>query len=87
VSGDVSHRISHVPRESTPSTIAIREDQWVVEVATNQTLLKLPSMVGFQCLATSGRSLAIGTDCGQVIILNFPVALFHGLGSRLVEHT
>jgi WD40 repeat protein len=78
VESEVHHRKSHVPCDSIPSVIAIREDGWLVDISANRTISKLPDMIVPQCSATFGKSLAIGTEDGQVLVLHFPVALYDG---------
>jgi hypothetical protein len=50
-------------------------DGWVVDVATGATLCKLPDYLSNACYASHKRSLAIGTDGGQVLLIHFPPAL------------
>jgi WD40 repeat protein len=76
VSDVAHHKICHVPHEPTPLTMKICGDQWLVDASTNQIFSKLPNIIIPRCSATFGRSLAIGTESGQVFILNFPAAFF-----------
>jgi hypothetical protein len=42
-------------------------------------------MIVQQCSAASGKSLAIGTEGGKVLILNFPAAVFSSAETRPAE--
>jgi WD40 repeat protein len=65
-----------------PPALAIDQYGWIVDCLANRTISKLPAMIVLSCLATFGRLLAIGTVRGQVLILNFPPAVFSSSESQ-----
>jgi WD40 repeat protein len=59
-----------------PAMISINKEGWLVEFPTSRFLCKLPPMIVPRCSTTRGKSLVIGTQGGQVLILNFPLEMF-----------
>jgi len=51
-------------------------DGWIVDSATDRTLCKLPTILSGTCFAAWGRSLAVGTSDGQLLVVHFPPFLF-----------
>jgi len=68
-----------------PSMITIKRDGWIVDLSDNRTISKLPEAIPHRCSATSGKSLAIGTALGQILVLDFPPAAFSSPETRPAE--
>lgn len=73
----LSHNIAVPP-------IVILKDGWLVDLSGKNVIMKLPAMLSCSCSATFEKALAIGTLGGQVIILQFPEALFNSPETQLV---
>lgn len=72
-SGDVllGHRFRS-DSESLSGPIVLNEAGWIVDRRTDRLISKLPSAIDVLSSASTGRSLAIGTQCGLVVIVHFP---------------
>jgi WD40 repeat protein len=58
---------------------------WIVDSATDTSLGKLPDMVADPIYMSHGKSLAVGTHSGRVLVLHFPLALFTGPDNSTVD--
>ena len=56
-------------------SIYITYNGWIVDVVTNRTLCKIPSILAVTCEATHKRSLVVGTKAGRLCVMHFPSAL------------
>ena len=61
---------------SSVSIFPSTADGWLEDSSTRRSIFQLPAIVEFGCLSQHERSLAIGCDNGQVIIMHLPEALF-----------
>lgn len=66
-------------------TIRLGPGGWLTHMLTNRTLSKLPAMITSLCSASNETSIIIGTQDGQVIIINFPPVVFMSPDTRSVE--
>jgi len=65
--------------------IEVSHDGWLVHMQTNQAISKLPTMITPLCSASNETSVIIGTQDGQVIIINFPLLIFTSSYTQPVE--
>lgn len=75
---DTSHHVS-------PCTIEIGRTGWVIHVPTNRFISKLPAMVTSLCSASNEKSIAVGTQDGRVIIMNFPQDVLTSSMTRIIN--
>jgi len=66
-------------------SICITDNGWVVDVVTNQTLCKLPTMFSITCQATNKQSLVVGTEAGRLFMMHFPSTLLTSPGTSTTE--
>lgn len=72
-------------RDSIPFIINIDGDGWVKDICRRRTYAKVPAVVSPQVLAMSGSTVAIGTQSGEVLVMNFPEAAFSSAETRVVR--
>lgn len=84
-SGLQLYDVYDMPDHSSPRTLDVRQDGWIVDLSTNRMISKLPVMIDLWCSAAHGRSLAIGTILGQILVLNVPSTVFTASETRPVE--
>jgi WD40 repeat protein len=63
-------------------SILLNSDGRILDLYTKRTISKLPAMIAPSNWGISGKSIAIGTYGGQVIILKFPQASFSSPETR-----
>jgi len=73
------------PCHISSHTIRISSGGWLVHVLSNRTISKLPTMVTSLCSASNETSVIIGTQGGQVIIINFPPVVLMSSDTQPVE--
>jgi hypothetical protein len=60
------------------------DDGWILGSVTGKTIYQLPSVVSYSCYAMHKKSVVVGTKWDQLLVINFPPALFASQGAHTV---
>ncbi|KIM77597.1 hypothetical protein PILCRDRAFT_614766 [Piloderma croceum F 1598] len=55
-----------------PFTTVLNDKGWVKDICLRRSITKVPPMVAASCMAACGKSVAFGTEGGDVLIMNLP---------------